>query len=700
MKSNMSTYKNYYFIFALILLVIFLSTCSSKEDSTTESTTSDLTWPKAKGCDYSVSDLKTSNFSVLGLAFVQTHVIDSDGCRWQVENNSGNEKQDYELHLVGYRDALVLVEFDGSINSPKTICYDAQENKLVELLLELPDKLPGSDHGINDKFHENIWSGTLPKECFIPGSQISFKDGSSETSKLPLKVGAPTPFKMINLPFYLFGANEQTLDKTQSGNPSLSHALTKNMKDTVSCEFREKLPIAEWQSITHPIKKFVSDYIIVSPRNNQGPKRITNSDEQGDGYAVMSAVLNTLSAISEASGELIMSTQFYAPIMMLNGNGEYIHPGGGLGGGHRGTGDYLYKGIFFHEQGHAFGIPHVGEQGLKYPYPAGSLKGSAWGYDAVKKQFLSPFIPDNASGFANCADRRQLSNEGKCFKNDPMWKGAGDQNPNDQFTMFSDFDAAKIQTYFEGGGEGYYSNGRIIRDNNSSTGYAKWDNTSISYKPYIPITKDKLPEISASTRELDTIVVTFNFPEVYESGHADNTSFKVEPNGGFETTQIYPPYRYLGIPGQAISADDTQALTEMQLQQSLCYWHGCDFVIRFTYSDGTKRNVLPNGLGFRDYANGDYLTAAKDTTSYRSYQVWGVSVPTEGKNLSNIQIVYSPKLWEVGLTPSKEKVVANFQGNISNITTTYNPKTDQPDCTVENFTDTKLTKTSYSGNVN
>ena len=59
MKSNMSTYKNYYFISALILLVIFLSTCSSKEDSTTESTTSDLTWPKAKGCDYSVSDLKT-----------------------------------------------------------------------------------------------------------------------------------------------------------------------------------------------------------------------------------------------------------------------------------------------------------------------------------------------------------------------------------------------------------------------------------------------------------------------------------------------------------------------------------------------------------------------------------------------------------------------------------------------------------------
>jgi hypothetical protein len=56
--------------------------------------------------------------------------------------------------------------------------------------------------------------------------------------------------------------------------------------------------------------------------------------------------------------------------------------------------------------------------------------------------------PENAAGFANCATKetpQQLSNEGKCFKDDPMWGGAGDQNSNDQFTMFSDFVVAKIQ---------------------------------------------------------------------------------------------------------------------------------------------------------------------------------------------------------------------------------------------------------------
>ena len=192
-------------------------------------------------------------------------------------------------------------------------------------------------------------------------------------------------------------------------------------------------------------------------------------------------------------------------------------------------------------------------------------------------------------------------------------------------------------------------------------------------------------------------MLTFNLPEVYESGHADDTSFKVEPNLGFETTQIYHPYRYLGIPGKTISVDNSQAVIDMDLQQNLCYWHGCDFVIRLTYSDNTTKNILPAGLGFRDYSDGDYLPRSKDTTDPRSYRVWGVSVPTEGKNLSNIQIVYSPKLW-VGLTPSKEKVVANYQGTISNITSTYVPKSDQPDCTVENFTDTKLTKTNYSVN--
>ena len=116
-----------------------------------------------------------------------------------------------------------------------------------------------------------------------------------------------------------------------------------------------------------------------------------------------------------------------------------------------------------------------------------------------------------------------------------------------------------------------------------------------------------------------------------------------------------------------------------------------------TYSDNTTKNILPAGLGFRDYSDGDYLPRSKDTTDPRSYRIWGVSVPTEGKNLSNIQIVYSPKLWN-GLTPSKEKVVANYQGTISNITSTYVPKSDQPDCTVENFTDTKLTQTNYSVN--
>ena len=123
MKSNMNTYKKYYFFLLLIILAIFLPACGSKdEESSSESTTFYYTYPKTQGCEYSVSGLKTSNFSVIGLAFAQTHVNDSDGCKWEVENNSGNGKQVYELHLVGYRDALVLVEFDGSINSPKTIC--------------------------------------------------------------------------------------------------------------------------------------------------------------------------------------------------------------------------------------------------------------------------------------------------------------------------------------------------------------------------------------------------------------------------------------------------------------------------------------------------------------------------------------------------------------------------------------------------
>ena len=142
----------------------------------------------------------------------------------------------------------------------------------------------------------------------------------------------------------------------------------------------------------------------------------------------MSAVLDTLSALRRANGEASTNNQYYAPLMMLDAQGVYTSPGGGLGGGSLGTGDYDYGGIFIHEQGHAFGMPHAGEaydQG-KFPYPGGSLLGSVWGFDAARGQFLAPFIPPTADSASGCLDdpSRQKDGEGRCVKQDPMQSSA------------------------------------------------------------------------------------------------------------------------------------------------------------------------------------------------------------------------------------------------------------------------------------
>lgn len=111
---------------------------------------------------------------------------------------------------------------------------------------------------------------------------------------------------------------------------------------------------------------------------------MTAMDQQKDGYAVMSAVLNLIGGLRGANGEGPTNNQYYAPILSLNpSTGREFFLGGGLGGGAVGTGDENYTGIFIHEQGHAFGLPHAGDAytGGTYPYAGGSLNGSVWGYD-------------------------------------------------------------------------------------------------------------------------------------------------------------------------------------------------------------------------------------------------------------------------------------------------------------------------------
>ena len=211
-----------------------------------------------------------------------------------------------------------------------------------------------------------------------------------------------------------------------------------------------------------------------------------------------------------------------------------------------GTGDFAYQGIYIHEQGHALSLPHQGTAYLegKYPYIDGSLKGSVWGYDQIKQEFLAPYVPSTASRYANCHTTpatRPVDSQGRCVKRDPMWGGDGDQAAGYQFATFSDFSTGQMQANI---------NNMIFEDVYSATGFSKWDNAT-KQRVDVPKTTtskglDGLDGGLPMTQNVpvQTIVVTFSKApcDVQVDPYATCNAAGVNTN----ISQIYPPVAYTG----------------------------------------------------------------------------------------------------------------------------------------------------------
>ena len=410
--------------------------------------------------------------SIQKLEVAQTHVIPPEGKSW-----TGSKLAPYNLHLVGNRQALVLVDFNLSAGTVEKPILEAFVNnqKLGEVALNAPDTLPKTEAN-GPTYTDTAFWAKLEQAWIKPGLELRVKGSNTDPSKRQaVKVGAPAEFTVLTLPFYLFGLTESAIPLSQ----------TATADQTTTDEYFAKHPFADLQIKNHAAQKIVWPYIIVEPRQGRAAQKVEYKEQQGDGYAVMSAILDTLGAMRNANGDGPINNHYYAPLLMANKAGNYSSPGGGLGGSHLGTGDYAYAGIFIHEAGHAFGMPHAndGFQDGTYPYTGGSLKGSSWGFDQNNNRFLAPFVPSNAETFKNCATDdfpmdRQLDAQKRCIKQDLMQSGAGDQAAGDRYTMFSDFNASVVQQYMEGtttlkNGKHEYKGGRIFVDPSSSTGYSR-----------------------------------------------------------------------------------------------------------------------------------------------------------------------------------------------------------------------------------
>ena len=589
------------------------------------------------------------------LELAQTHVL-PDGARSWAPPTPANASE--TLHLVGGREALALVRLSAA-NADRPVLEALADGKsLGTVALNPPSQLPPTEAG-GPAYGDDLYSATVPAAWLRPGLTLRAKAANYQAGEArAVEVGADMPFTVRVLPFYLFGATE--------ANTARPLSLTGAPPADAVTEMYAKWPVAKLDAVNHPARLVQWPTLVIPPRNDANgqpqPAYVARSaNDYKDGFAGLAGVLGTLGALRNANGEGALPVQYYAPLLALDAAGKYRGPGGGLGGGSDGAGDELYAGIFIHEQGHAFGLPHVGEayDDGRYPYAWGSLNGSTWGYDGQRKQLLAPFVPATASRYANCktdtfgGKLRTLDNTGRCVKQDPMQSGSGDQASGYRYATFSDYSTAVMQRYFEGktsvDSKGVHTPGsRLVADASFASGYKQWDTVDKRWVEAPTTTTSSglwgLDRGLPQQRDVPVVAIVLTISNANTPG----------------ITQIDPPLSFTGnlLRGfdPTVAADRAAFVPDTSANAWYCRNGGCDFTLRLTYADGSVRHRLLQG-GFRPFnqARGTPDAGTRDPLNGASFRRFAVQVPGD-KRLTKIELLDTPMAWE-GL-PAQARVMA------------------------------------------
>jgi hypothetical protein len=561
------------------------------------------------------------------LEVAQTHIVPPQGRTWSLDKT-------YELHLTGARDALLLVTPDRrDLVEPKVQVLRG-DTVLGEVALEPPSALPVTeDNGA--AYAADVWSARLPAALLSPGVSVRVTATNVQPSAATaLKVGADTSFTVRTLPFYVYGAN---------GTNSLPLSQTTQPNATIRSILADTWPMARLDIGNHPAGAVYWPEVVIPPRASHEAFVARSKDDQRDGYDTMSAVLSIIQAMRAANGEAPLSLQYYAPLVMLDAGGTYRSPGGGLGGGSAGTGDWSYAGVFIHEQGHAFGLPHANDGYVAgtYPYANGSLHGSSWAWDSVANLLRSPSMPATASNRGACTTgARVIDAQGRCIKQDPMQSGSGDQPAGVQYAMFSDFSLARMQQYMEE---------RAHADASFASGYKTWNASTSTWANAgtataqgglygfdngYPVQRD-VP--------VRTIVVTYSMA------------------GTPGATQVYTPISSIGNLMRTIDPTNAGERAQIVPNTGIYNWYcrnsGCDYTLRVTYADGsTFHAVIPRGFRTWFAESAPIDPASTDPLSSKSMRLWVTNVPGV-KTVSKVEVLDTPMVWQ-GLPASPAVVVS------------------------------------------
>lgn len=483
-----------------------------------------------------------------------------------------------------------------------------------------------------------------------PGLELRVNAASANPSDwVAVNVGINSDFALRVLPYYLFGADENLVSFADASEPP----------EDASEEIFAKWAVSTLDAGNHPARRIDWPTLVIPPRNGNAAYVMNSADDRLDGFDPISAVRSTLVNLRDANGESGTANQYYGALIQANADGSRRGAGGGLGGGHVGAGDESYRGIFIHEQGHAFGLAHAGESfdaSSGYPYIGGSLSGSAPSYDQVERIFQPITVPSNASRFAACASDnfngtpRQVDDNGTCIRQDPMQSGSGDQAAGDRCSIFADYHAARMQRYFEGettiasDGSHEYSGGRVFEDDGSATGYSRWDTLDREFVPFDP-SIDPNNAINGVNRNYPVATDVPVYSIVATRSHANTPG----------ATQIYPVIGpWMG--NRVRIFDPTSAADRDAMRPNTgpnpwyCRNRGCDFTFRLTYAGGVIRHyVIPEGFrGFFTNNDDAPLPEASDATDSFSFRTIVMNVPAD-LPLVRVELLDTPRAFD-GIT--------------------------------------------------
>jgi len=231
-----------------------------------------------------------------------------------------------------------------------------------------------------------------------------------------------------------------------------------------------------------------------------------------------------------------------------------------------GVGSGTAPGVFMHECGHTFNLPHWDKKNYPYRGDMYGIKsskenaihaGPTWAYDLPNKYFIPCTIQENCVESRN--KRKKIPGT---FKQDPMaGGGTGDQEEGYIYRHFSDFSMTKIQQYYED---------KMVVWNEELKSYATWNDQEGAYTNLLSNNGVEYPV----EREVEVISVMASTCEKYP-----------------QATLVYPP---IGTYSSGIikTFDPTVEEDRKEAKEIFCPDGGCDLSLRVTQGGKTSTYML------------------------------------------------------------------------------------------------------------